>query len=165
MANRQQQHSSDHQFEIHVHAVPEYLCVVRLAVRKAAEIAGLAASDLDAVTLALEEALTNVIQHSYDGPCHKPILIKLDTVDTDDKGGMGLQIIVRDFGGQVDPSKIRSRDLEDVRPGGLGVHIIRSVMDEVEYSCPADGGMQLRMTKYFCPTAGSSSSRVDAVRG
>ena len=39
--------------------------------------------------------------------------------------------------------------MEDVRPGGLGVHIIRSVMDEVEYSCPLDGGMQLRMVKYF----------------
>ena len=56
-----------------------------------------------------------------------------------------MEIIVRDFGPQVDPASIHSRDLDDVRPGGLGVHIIRSIMRDVDYSCPPDGGMQLRM--------------------
>ena len=55
---------------------------------------------------------------------------------------------VRDRGRQVDPTTIKSRDLAEVRPGGLGVHIIQSVMDEYNYSCPPDGGMLLEMKKY-----------------
>ena len=47
--------------------------------------------------------------------------------------------LLRDYGKVVDPAEICSRDLEDVRPGGLGVHIIKECMDSMEY-CPAEGG-------------------------
>ena len=51
------------------------------------------------------------------------------------------------FGRQVDPATIKSRDLDDIRPGGLGVHIIGSVMDQVEYQKAPEAGMMVRMTK------------------
>ena len=54
---------------------------------------------------------------------------------------------IRDHGRSVDPSSIKSRDLDDVRPGGLGVHIMRSVMDRVEYRKRGLTGMELSMTK------------------
>lgn len=132
--------------EIRISAHPVYLSVVRGAVRKVVELFGLSEDDGDEVILALEEALANVIRHGYGGPCCKPIVIRLDRAET--AGQEGLEVVVRDCARPVDPETIRSRDLEDVRPGGLGVHIIRSVMDEVEYSCLQGGGMQLRMVKY-----------------
>ena len=135
--------------EIRICANPAYLSVARSAIRKAATIAGLSEEDVDGVTLALDEALANVIQHSYGGPCGEPIIVRLTKLPPDAHKGEALEIVVRDFGKQVDPATIRSRDLDDIRPGGLGVHIIQSVMDEVEYSCPLDGGMYLRMTKYL----------------
>jgi len=48
----------------------------------------------------------------------------------------------------VDVSKVKPRDLEDIRPGGLGTHFIREVMDEVEFLRPPnDSGNILRMVK------------------
>ena len=62
-----------------------------------------------------------------------------------------ITICVRDYGKEVHPSQIKSRDLNDIRPGGLGVHIISECMDEVSYS-PADGGgTVLTMRKKLAP--------------
>ncbi len=54
-----------------------------------------------------------------------------------------LEIRLRDYGNQVAPEQIRSRDLDDVRPGGLGVHIIQECMDTVEYRPAETGGTLL----------------------
>jgi anti-sigma regulatory factor (Ser/Thr protein kinase) len=147
-----QENISDNEIEIHIHAQPEFLCVVRSAVRKAAEITGLDEQEVDRITLAMEEALTNAIKHSYGGPCSKPIVIKVRKLDPQEKDCPGLEIIVRDYGKQVDPATIKSRNLNQIKPGGLGVHIIHSFMDETEYTCPTEGGMQVRMVKYHDPS-------------
>lgn len=123
------------------------LQVVRAALKRTAELQGFSADEAHEVTLALDEALANVIKHGYGGPCNMPIHITFEGVDHLD-GRPGLRLTVRDHGRQVDPRTICGRDLDDVRPGGLGVHIMRTVMDEVEWSCPTDGGMLLRMEKY-----------------
>jgi len=135
--------------KIEITAHPEFLCVARSAVRKANELAGLSDKDIDSVTLAVDEALTNVIRHSYGGPCSKPIIIRYQIIPPQDLHPAALEITIRDFGKQVDPKSIKGRDLDEIRPGGLGVHIIQSVMDQVEYSCPLDGGMQLTMKKFI----------------
>jgi anti-sigma regulatory factor (Ser/Thr protein kinase) len=97
----------------------------------------------------VEEALTNIIRHSYGGPCDKPIVVKLNKIGYGDKNAPALEIVIRDFGKQVDPESIKGRDLAEFRPGGVGVHIMRSVMDEIEFSPADDCGMQLRMVKYI----------------
>jgi len=135
--------------EIRILAHPANLCIVRSAAQKAAEQCGLEQKSVDAITLALEEALANTIRHGYGGPCNKPIIVTLNRLNADDDHQAGLEILIRDFGRQIDPAKIKGRDLDDVRPGGLGVHLIYSSMDEVEYSCPSEGGMQLRLVKYL----------------
>ena len=135
--------------EVQIAAEVEYVGVVRTAIHEAITIAGLPEEEADGVALALDEALANVIRHGYGGSCTKPIIVQVQKLLKKDRMVSGLELTVRDFGKQIDPTNIKSRDLNDIRPGGLGVHIIRSVMDEVEYSCPADGGMQLRMTKHF----------------
>lgn len=57
-------------------------------------------------------------------------------------------VLIRDFAAPVDVDRIKSRELDDVRPGGLGVHFIREVMDEMEYLPPPDGqGNLLRLRK------------------
>lgn len=134
-------------FELRFRARPESLCVIRAAVRKATELAGFSEKDVNALSLAVEEALTNVIRHSYGGPCSEPIILQISRLPAAAEAPEKLEFRIRDFGRQVDPAAIRSRDLDDIRPGGLGVHIIRSIMDEVEYSCPAGGGMLLRLAK------------------
>lgn len=58
-----------------------------------------------------------------------------------------LRIIIEDEARQVDPAQIKSRNLDEVRPGGLGVHIIKSVMDEAVYEPRERIGMRLTMLK------------------
>jgi len=129
-------------------ANPEYLSVARAAVRAVTNAVGIEKEDAEAMTVAVVEAITNVIKHSYGGPCEKPIVIKLGKIKCDEKTD-ALEIVIRDFGKQVDPEKIKSRDLDDVRPGGLGVHIMQSAMDKIEFAHAGDCGMQLRMVKYI----------------
>ena len=132
---------------------PRSLPIVRSAVGRMAELEGFGDLGVHALVLAIDEALANVIKHGYQGRPDQPITITLSTVKRSD-GRRGMSVTVRDQGRQVDPETIRSRDLDDVRPGGLGVHIIKMVMDECDYSCPPDGGMLLRMVKYIDPQAG-----------
>lgn len=139
--------------EMRIDAESEYVGVVREAIRKVITLVGGPVEDADNMSLALDEALANVIAHGYGGACSKPIIVRLLALRQGHGQIAGLELVVRDFGRQIDPSTIKGRDLEDIRPGGLGVHIIRSVMSEVEYSCPIDGGMQLRMIKRFDPAA------------
>jgi hypothetical protein len=53
-----------------------------------------------------------------------------------------------DFAPPVDPEKVKSRDLGDVKPGGLGVHLIRSVCDDARFMPPPPGvGNLFKLTK------------------
>jgi anti-sigma regulatory factor (Ser/Thr protein kinase) len=137
------------QVELRIHAKPDYLCVVRTVVRQTVCIFGLQEDKAESITLSVVEALTNVIRHSYGGPCDKPIVIGLNKIYCGDKNRPAVEIVIRDFGKQVDAEAIKSRDLDELRPGGVGVHIIHSVMDGVEFSHANDCGTQLKMVKYI----------------
>lgn len=139
--------TADAQIEMRICANPDYLCVVRRAVRQVAETLGMKEEDAESVILAVVEAVTNVIRHSYGGPCEKPIIVSLNKGSCGDENRPALEIVIRDFGKQVDPKTIKGRDLEDIRPGGLGIHIIQSIMDEIEFKPMEDCGMRLRMAK------------------
>lgn len=146
--------------ELHITSNAKSLPVVRSAAERMAEMEGFCGAEAHALVLAIDEALANVIKHGYRGQPDQPITITLTPVRSPD-GRCGISVLVRDQGRQVDPATIRGRDLSDVRPGGLGVNIIRSVMDEYEYSCPPDGGMLLRMVKY----AGGKADGPDRAAG
>lgn len=123
-----------------------WLPVVRAAANQLAVQEGFDQAEANELTLALDEALANVIKHGYQGAADRPIEVQLRPL-THPAGRRGIEVLVRDFGRQVDPATIRPRDLDEVRPGGLGVHLIKSLMDEAEYTRP-DCGMLLRMVKY-----------------
>jgi serine/threonine-protein kinase RsbW len=133
--------------QLSIASEPRSLPVVRSAVERMAELEGFSETETHALVLAIDEALANVIKHGYQGRPDQPITITLSAVEVPG-GRRGIAVTVRDKGLQVDPKTIHGRDLNDVRPGGLGVHIIQMVMDEYDYSCPPDGGMLLRMVKY-----------------
>lgn len=84
------------------------------------------------MVLALDEACTNVIRHAYGSQC-KPVRLEMTRL----RGSV--RFVLRDYGRSCNPAKIRSRRLEDFRPGGLGVHIIRQAFDTVRYIPQAKG--------------------------
>ncbi|NIP73555.1 MAG: ATP-binding protein [Gammaproteobacteria bacterium] len=102
--------------------------------------------ELDRVVLAVNEACTNVIQHAY-GPGRAGDIILDIQIDRDE-----LIFRLTDFAEPVEESAIRSRDLSDIRPGGLGVHLIREVMDAAGFVPPPQGaGNVLEMRKRIQP--------------
>ena len=126
---------------------PANLAQVRVAVETKGKQAGFDKKNCDAMALAVDEALTNVIKHAYGGARDKKIEISIEELN-ETNNYQGLMIRIRDFGKTVDASKIKGRELTDIRPGGLGVHIMRQVMNEVIYERPPGGGTCLRMIKY-----------------
>lgn len=96
------------------------------------------------MSLAVDEALCNIINHGYEKRPDGRIWINVWVLDSQRPG---LQIVIEDRAKQVDPQTIKSRNLEDIRPGGLGVYIIREIMDEVRYEKREGGGMRLTMLK------------------
>lgn len=95
--------------------------------------------------LALDEALANIINHSYaDDPSGE-----IEAVIEVENGACTIRLT--DYGEPYDPSAVNAPrfagSLDDIRPGGLGLHLMRSVMDEVRYT-PSPRGNRLVMTKH-----------------
>ena len=137
--------SESYPVELRIVSQPCYLCVARAAVNAALEKCGFDAPTCGKMMLAVDEALSNIMRHGYEGRDDGPIWVKLGPVNTD--AGQMFSVVIEDRARQVDPGELAGRDLEDVRPGGLGVHIIRQVMDDVQYTRREGGGMRLVMTK------------------
>ncbi len=94
------------------------------------------------VVMAVDEACQNVIRHAYRGDPDGVIELEVRRAEGE------LQIAVRDFAPSVDPARVQPRPLDELRPGGLGTHLIRSAMDHTELGRPPSGpGNLLRMVK------------------
>lgn len=88
--------------------------------------------------LAVEEACCNVIEHAYGG-AGGPFSVHFE------RRGRDVHIAVRDCGRPFDPSAVTPPDmripLEDRPIGGLGLHLIHQLMDEVHFSFSDEGNM------------------------
>jgi len=126
------------------------LAVVRSALERLTETLGFSAPDCRSVTRAVDEALTNIIRHCYQGRRDLPIEIFCTRLNSRSEAGFGagLEILLSDRGPAVDPAKMRGRRLDDVKPGGLGLHLIQQSMDAVEYR-RVRGANRFRLVKYF----------------
>ncbi len=115
----------------------EWVALARLSVAAVASRLKFSIDEIEDIKLAVAEACTNAIQHANGS---QYIEIKCEAVN-------GLRISVRDYGRGTRPEHIRSRELDDERVGGLGVFLIRSLMDDVDYVVHPDQGTLLVMVK------------------
>lgn len=129
---------------------PEILCVVRSAVMRLAEEMGFSTEDCRGLTRAVDEALTNIIRHAYDGRPGQPIELLCRRVQNraGNKQQAGLEFVLVDHGTAADRKKLCGRSLDDVRPGGLGLHFIEDAVDVMQYTSHAHEN-RLRLVKYF----------------
>jgi anti-sigma regulatory factor (Ser/Thr protein kinase) len=124
---------------------PRYLTVVRGTIGSLAAVIGWDESECRAITLAVDEALANVIRHAYHNRTDR--VMELECRESAD----GLEIALLDDGDAPDRSKICSRELDCDQPGGLGTHIIRKVMDNVSYEV-SPGGNRFVASKHLRKT-------------
>lgn len=126
------------------------MCVVRSAVQQFATISGFGEEECRSIVLAVDEALTNVIRHAYGNRPDQAIEVICRRIGAKPSGAdrAGIEFVLVDHGRPADPAELRGRPLGDVRPGGLGTHLIAEIMDDVRYE-PLPDRNQMRLVKYL----------------
>ncbi len=134
---------------------PQVLSVVRSAVQQFALVVGFTEEECRTIILAVDEALTNIIRHAYDSRYDQTIELTCRRLGPDlgsdpglplEKVRDGLEFVFIDHGRSATQEQMKGRELDDVRPGGLGIHLISQIMDQVCYE-PGEQGNQLRLVK------------------
>lgn len=117
----------------------EYLDEVRDFVGDKARISGFGERDIYSVQLATDEAVSNIIEHAYEGISNASF--ELTCEFKRDR----LVITIMDHGKPFDPSKVAipdvKADLSERKIGGLGIFLMRKLMDEVRYEITASGNL------------------------
>ena len=106
---------------------------------------GLASELVFRLNLVLEEIITNVISHGYKDGLQHEIAVRLFWKDPN------MKVEVEDDGCPFNPLRAPPPDmgqpLTDRRVGGLGIHLVREMMDELEYRRENDKNLLILKTK------------------
>lgn len=111
----------------------ERLCEIRRAVDTTALDAGFSAERRAELVLAVDEAAANVVRHAYKGEGGGTITLRIERL------GERLRFMLQDEGEPVDPSLFKPLKLDESRVGGLGLHLIDTIMDTWDLRAPEDG--------------------------
>ena len=131
--------------ETSVDARVDNLGAIRAFIEEACGRAGAPPSACFDLKLAVDEACSNIIEHGYAGKAGGSISIACEAT------GDGVRVTIVDFGRAFDPAAVSAPDLsagwEDRAVGGLGWHLIRRSVDEVDYGPNPGGGNRLTLVK------------------
>ena len=116
------------------------LALMRNCVRRFLEAFPLSERQRTLMVLGVDEACTNIIRHAYH--LRDDQLISLSLEGRNDCVCLRL----RDYGQQAAPHAMKSRPADLIKPGGLGLHLIRNAFDQVDYVL-RNRGTELVLTK------------------
>jgi len=123
----------------------EFLDEIREFIAQVAREGGFTEREVYSLQLAADEAASNIIEHAYAGISNAELDVACNMrSDT-------LVITMRDTGVSFDPSSVKHpnlhADLSERQIGGLGMYLMRKLMDEVRYESNSRTGNLLTMTK------------------
>jgi serine/threonine-protein kinase RsbW len=128
-----------------VPSATENLALIRDFVVNVGSQAGLGDDDVAKLELAVDEACANVIEHAHGHDSNKEVTVRA-TFDAST-----LRIEVVDEGQGFDPTVVPATPVEqmvhDRRTGGLGLRVMKSLMDEVSYEIVPGERNRLRLLK------------------
>jgi len=117
--------------ELIVKSRTENLSLIRDFVSKKASAAGLSKEDIENIMLAVDEACTNIIKHAYKSYNDGEIVINLEF------NAQKVLISIIDYGNTFNPDSVPDPDLQKYykngRVGGLGMYLMKTLMDDVKY--------------------------------
>jgi serine/threonine-protein kinase RsbW len=131
------------EIKINIKSDPKMLCVLRAAISEVCNLGKFERDECTKIVLAVDEACSNIMRHAYNHKTDQPITATFSL------SSKMMKITLHDRGKSVDVKKIKSRKLNEVRPGGLGVHIMKTIMDSVEYKNGTEDGNFLILRKYL----------------
>lgn len=134
-------------YQLKIPSQSDNLSIIRDVVTKVASQIGFDTDEASKIELAVDEACTNVIKHAYANNSGQMIEV---SIKIDQKK---LIIIVADNGKGFNPDKIKFPDLNESiksgRKGGLGLCLIKTLMDKVEFEIKPGSKNQVKMIKYI----------------
>ena len=134
-------------FKLKIPSVTDNLYLIREFVIKIAEKTGFVEEAQEQIALAVDEACTNVIKHAHKYDAKRPIDIDVTT----DSTKMTINIIDRGKG--FDTKKLQTPDLQkfakESRHGGLGIYLMQTLMDKVEYEFKPGVKNQVQLIKFL----------------
>lgn len=120
-----------HKYILQVKSKTENLSSIRDFIKEIGLKEAIALSIVDNLVLAVDEACTNIMKHAYHLKNDKDIILKVDVHE------QKVVVTITDFGDGFDPETVPDPDMptymKQKRVGGLGLHLIRALMDKVEY--------------------------------
>ncbi|MCW8817891.1 MAG: ATP-binding protein [Ignavibacteriaceae bacterium] len=118
--------------ELRVKSKTENLSVIRDFVSEKALDAGLPMATVENIMLAVDEACTNIIKHAYKSSPEGKIILN---IDYDEKK---FTITIIDYGKSFEPNSVPLPNLQkyyrEHKVGGLGIYLMKSLMDDVKYT-------------------------------
>lgn len=124
----------------HLHEVREF-------VSQAARQFGFGDEEAANIVLAVDEACTNVIKHAYNNAPDKEIMVEIHTAN-----GV-FEIRVLDKGKSFNPETVKppnlKKHLSEYRRGGLGIYLMKTLMDKIEYNFSPGKKNEVRLTKHL----------------
>jgi anti-sigma regulatory factor (Ser/Thr protein kinase) len=135
------QRKQNNHFSVSVPSQSVYLAVVRAAAAKACEIAGFPHEESGQIVLAVDEACTNIIKYAYRNDPNQTILLTFCVADR------RLEVRIDDSGPKIRLEDLHGRSLDDVKPGGLGLHLIRRAFDVVALDGRKRQGNRLQLIR------------------
>jgi len=124
-----------------------HLAKVREAVREVVAEAGFPEGELNRLTLAVDESVTNVMEHAYEDDLEGEMFIEVSLRSSESE----FVACIADRGKAFDPTSVPAPNLsshvEEGRRHGLGIFLMRRIMDDVSYTSDAEGRNELRLTK------------------
>jgi anti-sigma regulatory factor (Ser/Thr protein kinase) len=137
------------QVEITVASHPRWHRLVRNLVQEYAREAGFDRQDSHSITLAVGEAIGNVLKHAYQGCTDRRLTVSCSSSE------QGVEVQILDNGQPFDPNTAPDLEPDEVRPGGRGLFLMRTIMDEVEYG--RKNGLNVVRMKKLLPTTCETS--------
>lgn len=133
--------------EIVVKSTTDNLAQIRDFTRSAAKEIGFSDEITGKIILAVDEACTNIIKHAYKYSPEGEIIISIRYDNTK------FSIAITDCGNHFDPAKVPEPNLTEYykqkRIGGLGMYLMKKLMDEVNYSTLSGNKNQVILVKYL----------------
>ena len=137
--------SFERTFSLNVPSSTENLAMIRDFVSSISAQTGFTEAEVARLALAVDEACANVIEHAYRQEITHDVTVRA-VVDEE-----ALRFEIVDTGRHFDPAIIETQDVEELirqrKSGGLGLRLIRTIMDDVQYRIIPGEKNELRMTK------------------
>ncbi|MEE9117455.1 MAG: ATP-binding protein [Calditrichia bacterium] len=134
-------------YKLKIPSITENLQMIRKFVLKIAAKTGFNEETQEQIALAVDEACTNVIKHAHHHDARRLMDIQIQT------DAIKMKITITDKGRGFDITKLKDPDVEkfikESKHGGLGIYLIKTLMDEVDYEFNPGVKNQVQLTKYL----------------